>query len=88
MLLKKKLIIALSSFAVIPMIVLGAWVYLYAQKEIQTARIAQLESLADSNVQTIAEFFEERRKISNQLNKLHIFTLLHLKIIVPGRNVS
>lgn len=60
--LKNKLLITLFSIAVIPMFVVGGWVYFSAQQAIETSKIAGLESTADLKAQKIEEFFTERRK--------------------------
>ncbi len=60
--LRNKLLIALLSIAVTPMIVVGGWVYIYAQKAIETAKSAELVSTANLKVQKIEDFFSEREK--------------------------
>jgi signal transduction histidine kinase len=58
---RTRFLLVLIAFAVVPMAVLGVWVFTSAQRAIEEARITQLASIADLKKDRIESFFSERK---------------------------
>ena len=81
--LKKKLIILLIAFTLIPLATFGVVIFSQARTVLQTVRIAQLNNIADLKKDKIETFFNERtadiRSTQNYLNIKRNLPLLYAR---------